>query len=50
MKVHITNLYGMGGAAGKAQQMTTDIAQKELNYHELGIYRYPIQSDTPDML
>lgn len=50
MKVHITNLYGMGGAAGKAQQMTANIARKELNYHELGIYRYPIQSDTPDML
>lgn len=50
MKVHITNLYGISGTAGKAQQMATDIARKDLNYHELGIYRYPMHSDTPDML
>lgn len=50
MKVHITNLYGMGGAAGKAQQMTADIAKRELNFRELGVYKYPIDSDTPDML
>ena len=50
MKVHITNLYGMGGTIGKAQWMTADIAQKELNFHELGIYKYPMNSDTPDML
>lgn len=36
MKVHITNLYGMGGAAGKAQQMTADIAKKELNFSGIG--------------
>ena len=50
MKVHITNLYGIGGTIGKAQWMTAEIATKELNYHELGIYKYPMNSDTPDML
>lgn len=50
MKVHITNLYGIGGTVGKAQWMTASIATKELNYHELGIYKYPMNSDTPDML
>ncbi len=50
MKIHITNLYGRGDTIGKAQQMTADIAKKDLNYNELGIYNYPMQSDTPDML
>lgn len=50
MKIHITNLYGRGDTIGKAQQMTADIAKKDLHYNELGIYNYPMQSDTPDML
>lgn len=50
MKVHITNLYGIGGTIGKAQQMTADIAKRNLHYNELGIYKYPMGSDTPDML
>lgn len=50
MKVHITNLYGIGEAAGKAQQMVADIAKRNLHYNELGIYKYSMNSDTPDML
>lgn len=50
VKVHVTNLYGIGGTIGKAQQMVADIARKKLHYHELGIYRYSMKSDTPDML
>ncbi len=50
MKIHITNLYGIGGTVGNAQQMVANIAKKELHYNELGIYRYAMQSDTPDML
>lgn len=50
MKVHITNLYGMGGTIGKAQQMTADIAKRDLHYNELGIYKYPMHSDSADML
>ncbi|MCM1231922.1 MAG: hypothetical protein NC489_17520 [Ruminococcus flavefaciens] len=50
MKVHITNLYGRVDTIGKAQYMTADIAKKYLHFNELGIYNYPMQSDTPDML
>ena len=50
MKIHITNLYGRGDTIGKAQQMTADIAKKDLHYNELGIYNYPMKSDTPEML
>lgn len=50
MKVHITNLYGIGGTASRAQHMMADIAKKNLNYNELGIYKYPMSSDTPAML
>lgn len=50
VKVHITNLYGAGGTAVKAQHMITEIAKRNLNYNELGIYRYPMSSDSPEML
>lgn len=50
MRVHVTNLYGAGGTAVRAQHMIADIARKNLNYNELGIYRYPVNSDTPEML
>lgn len=49
MKVHITNLYNMGGAAARAQHMIADIAKNSLNYNELGIFRYPMDSDTSEM-
>ena len=39
MKTHITNLYGMCGAGGNAQQAEANIAKKNLHYNELGIYR-----------
>ena len=50
MKVHITNIYGMGGTAIKAQHAVADIARDILHYNELGIYRYPIDSDSIEML
>lgn len=50
MKIHITNLYGLGGTAGKAMQDTADIAKHTLQYNELGIYHYPFKSDSPEML
>lgn len=50
MKVHITNLYGLGGTAAKAQHQVADIAKDMLHYNELGIYRYPVESDSPEML
>ncbi len=50
MRVHITNLYGIGGTTGKAQQMVADIAKRDLHFNELGIYKYPMHSDTADML
>jgi glycosyltransferase involved in cell wall biosynthesis len=50
VKVHITNIYGVTGIGLKAQQAAADIAKKELKYQELGIYYYPIDSDSPDML
>ena len=42
MRVHITNLYGIGGTTGKAQQMVADIAKRDLHFNELGIYKYPM--------
>ena len=50
MKVHITNIYGIGGTAAKAQQMVAEIAKKYLYYNELGIYHYPVNSDSSEML
>lgn len=50
MRVHITNIYGIGGASKKAQQMVINIAKKNLHYNELGIFHYPMDSDSPEML
>ncbi len=52
MRVHITNLYGLGGtAAGKAQNMVAEIAKKHLHFNELGIYCYGgAWVDQPEML
>lgn len=50
MKVHITNIYGIGGTAAKAQHIVTDIAKRNLDFNELGIYYYPIDADTSEML
>ncbi len=50
MRVHITNIYGIGGTAKKAQQMVADIAKKNLHYNELGIFMYPVDSDSSEML
>ena len=45
MRVHITNLYGLRGAAGAAQQRVAEIARNSLDYNELGIYCYQVDSD-----
>lgn len=50
MKVHITNIYGLGGTAGKAQHAVADIAKKNLKFNELGIYHYAVDSDSSEML
>lgn len=51
MRVHITNLYGLGGTAGKAQNMAAEIAKKNLHFNELGIYCYGgVWVDSPEML
>ncbi|MDE6973002.1 MAG: sugar transferase [Lachnospiraceae bacterium] len=50
MRVHITNLYGLRGAAGAAQQRVAEIARNSLDYNELGIYCYQVDSDSPEML
>ncbi|MCR2048536.1 sugar transferase [Acetatifactor muris] len=50
MKVHITNIYGVTGIGLKAQQAAAEIAKRDLQYQELGIYFYPVDSDSPDML
>lgn len=50
MKVHITNLYGVGGTATKAQNNVTHILKRDLQYGELGIYCYAVESDSDEML
>lgn len=50
MKVHITNVSGLAGAAGNAQQMVTEIAKRYFNMNVLGIFHYPVASDSPEML
>lgn len=50
MKIHITNIYGLGGTAGKAVQTVANIAKSTLHYNELGIYHYPFETDTKEML
>lgn len=51
MRVHITNLYGLGGTAGKAQNMAAMIAKNHLHFNELGIYCYGgVWADSPEML
>lgn len=50
MKVFITNLYGVGGTATKAQNDVTNIVRRDLQYGELGIYCYTVESDSEEML
>lgn len=50
MKVYITNLYGVGGTATKAQNDVTNIVKRDLQYGELGIYCYMVESDSEEML
>lgn len=50
MKIHITNIYGMAGAAADCQHMAADIAKKYLGFDELGIYHYSMDSESQEML
>ena len=45
MRVHITSLYGMMGVVGVSQRRTAEIG-RQLGFNELGIFRYPVESDT----
>ena len=51
MQVNITNIYRQSftSTALKKQNRVADIA-RELNYKELGIYNYDVNSDSPEML
>ncbi|MBQ6814277.1 MAG: sugar transferase [Lachnospiraceae bacterium] len=44
MKVHITKIYNDASTAGMSQAKTAKIA-KEMGFYEMGIYRYPVDSD-----
>ena len=50
MKIHITNVYNVVGAAMESQHMVADIAKDVLGFNELGIYHYPVESDSSEML
>lgn len=50
MKIHISKIYGYIGTGAKRQEMIATIAKKDLYFDELGIYRYQVESDTPEML
>lgn len=47
MRVHITNLYGISYSCASrvAMNNTVEIA-KQMNFHELGFFKYPVQSDS----
>lgn len=45
MNVHITNLYGIAGTCALAQNHTAQIA-RQMGLLQMGLYHYPIQSDT----
>lgn len=50
MRIHISKIYGYIGTGAKRQETVAAIAKRDLHYDELGIYRYQVESDTPEML
>lgn len=49
MKIHITNLYGIKNEMASLQHKVA-YAAKMLDFFELGIYRYPVETDSLDEL
>lgn len=49
MKIHITNMYGMGKAAATSQHKTASIA-REMGFNEWGIYVFDANTDTDSEL
>ncbi len=50
MRIHITDIYNIGGTAAQFQHMVTDIARELFSCNELGVHLYPMDSDSPEML
>ena len=50
MRIHITDIYNIGGTAAQCQNMVADIAKDIFHCNELGIHCYPVSTDSSEML